>query len=319
MTKFLNRLAPPAPMTAWSIISWAIGLLDRIPYSLVALIARAATFTVFWRSGSVKLADWNSTLLLFANVYRVPLLPPTAAAYMSACLELGGSVLVLLGLMTRLSIFLLLGMVLVIQVFVMPNGWPDHIQWLGFMFILLARGPGALSLDALIRRAIAQGGRGSLRALPIVLGAIMLVSGHTAHSQDMVSFATGGYASGLRTEAMMHKMDVNHDNMVSRKEWVAFQSKVFAMLDKKRTGEVDESEYLSVYSDVAAFATGGYASGLLTREMFKKIDSDGDGRISRREFMSYQLKIFDMLDTSRTHRGMLGPAQFFATGGSPAP
>jgi hypothetical protein len=69
---------------------------------------------------------------------------------------------------------------------------------------------------------------------------------------------------------------------------------------------------------VAAFATGGYASGLLTPEMFKKIDADGDGKISRREFISYQLKIFDMMDTSRTHKGMLGPAQFFATGGSPA-
>jgi putative oxidoreductase len=159
VTKFANKLAPPSPLTVWSAISWLIALLDAIPYSLIALIARAATFTVFWRSGTVKLADWNSTLLLFANVYRVPVLPPQAAAYISASLELGGSVLVLLGLMTRLSVFLLLGMVLVIQVFVMPNGWPDHIQWLGFMFILLARGPGVLSLDALIRRAIAQSAR----------------------------------------------------------------------------------------------------------------------------------------------------------------
>jgi Ca2+-binding EF-hand superfamily protein len=156
-------------------------------------------------------------------------------------------------------------------------------------------------------------------ATSIALGAIILVSALTAHSQDMASFATGGYASGLQTKAVMHRMDVNHDNMVSRKEWVAFQRKVFAMLDKHRTGEVDESEYMSAYPDVAAFATGGYASGLLTREMFRKIDADGDGKISRREFLSYELKIFDMMDTSRTHKGMLGPAQFFATGGSPAP
>jgi len=155
-------------------------------------------------------------------------------------------------------------------------------------------------------------------ATSIVLGAIMLASALTVHSQDMVSFATGGYASGLQTKAMMHKMDVNHDDMVSRKEWVAFQSRVFAMLDKHKTGEVDVSEYMGAYPDVAAFATGGYASGLLTREMFRKIDADGDGRISRREFLGYQLKIFDMMDTSRTHKGMLAPAQFFATGGSPA-
>ncbi len=29
---------------------------------------------------------------------------------------------------------------------------PDHIQWVAFMFILLARGPGRISLDAVIER-----------------------------------------------------------------------------------------------------------------------------------------------------------------------
>lgn len=143
--------------TVCSLTSRAIGLLDAIPYSLVALLARAATFTVFWRSGMVKLASWDSTLLLFANVYRVPVLPPDVAAYMAASLELGGSVLILLGLLTRVSVILLTGMVFVIQIFVMPNGWPDHIQWLAFMFILLARGPGLISLDALIWRFTRQG------------------------------------------------------------------------------------------------------------------------------------------------------------------
>jgi putative oxidoreductase len=132
----------------------AIELLNAIPYSVIAVVARAATFSVFWRSGTQKLSDWNSTLLLFANEYRVPLLPPHVAAYMAASLELAGSVLVLLGLMTRVSVFLLLGMVLVIQIFVYPSAWPDHIQWLAFMLVLLARGPGALSLDALIDKAV---------------------------------------------------------------------------------------------------------------------------------------------------------------------
>ena len=58
--------------------------------------------------------------------------------------------MILLGLATRLSVLALLGMVSVIQVFVYPMAWPDHIQWLAFMFILLARGPGKFSLDAVI-------------------------------------------------------------------------------------------------------------------------------------------------------------------------
>jgi len=148
----VNNTAASAGLTVWNAIPRGIALLDSIPYSLIALVARAATFTVFWRSGTVKLADWNSTLLLFANEYRVPVLPPHVAAYMAASLELGGSVLVLLGLLTRVSVLLLTGMVLVIQTFVYPSAWPDHLQWFAFMIILLARGPGRISLDELVWR-----------------------------------------------------------------------------------------------------------------------------------------------------------------------
>lgn len=130
----------------------AIGLLNSIPYSVIALVARVATFSVFFRSGTQKLSDWSATLMLFQNEYHVPVLPPHVAAYMAAGMELGGSVLILVGLATRLSVLALLGMVLVIQTFIYPEAWPDHIQWLAFMFILLARGPGQLSLDALIAR-----------------------------------------------------------------------------------------------------------------------------------------------------------------------
>lgn len=91
----------------------------------------------------------------------------------------------------------------------------------------------------------------------IVFGAIMLVCACPVYSDDMASFATGGYASGLRTKTMMHKIDTNHDRMISRDEWLAFQNKVFAMLDRNNTGKVDETEYLRGYPALASFATGG--------------------------------------------------------------
>lgn len=138
--------------TPWALADRAIALLNAVPYSAIALIARAATFSVFFRSGTQKLSDWNATLMLFENEYHVPVLPPHVAAYIAAGLELGGSVLILLGLATRFSVLALLGMVLVIQTVIYPEAWPDHIQWLAFMFILLARGPGKLSLDALLER-----------------------------------------------------------------------------------------------------------------------------------------------------------------------
>ena len=138
--------------TSTSLLARCRAWLDAIPYSLVALVARAATFVVFWRSGSVKLDDWAGTITLFEDEYKVPLLPPTIAAYMATAMELGGSSLVLVGLGTRAVTLALLGMVTVIQLLVYPEAWPTHIQWLAFMLILVARGPGAISLDALLCR-----------------------------------------------------------------------------------------------------------------------------------------------------------------------
>ncbi len=58
----------------------AIALLNAIPYSVIALVARAATFSVFFRSGTQKLSDWSATRMLFENEYHVPVLPPHGAA-----------------------------------------------------------------------------------------------------------------------------------------------------------------------------------------------------------------------------------------------
>ena len=135
----------------------ALGWLERIPYSLIALVARFAAFIVFWRSGAVKLDDWAGTLSLFETEYRVPLIPSNLAAYLSAGLELGGSVLILAGLGTRVVAAAFLGMIAVIQVFIYPEAWPTHIQWVAFLLLLLARGPGAVSLDTLIVRLMRKG------------------------------------------------------------------------------------------------------------------------------------------------------------------
>lgn len=136
------------------VLDTARSWLERIPYSVIALVARLATAVVFWRSGSVKLDDWAGTLTLFEDEYKVPLIPPHFAAYAATAMELGGAVLMLLGLGTRAVALAYIGMIAVIQIFVYPNAWPTHIQWLAFLLLLAARGPGALSLDALIARRL---------------------------------------------------------------------------------------------------------------------------------------------------------------------
>jgi EF hand len=136
-------------------------------------------------------------------------------------------------------------------------------------------------------------------------------------ADDMASFATGGYARGLHSEKLMHKIDTNGDGMVSKDEWIAYQEKIFATLDKNKTGTLDAKTFVDPNGgELVTFATGGYARGLRTKAMMHKIDTDGDGTISHDEYITYQTKIFDMMDTSTAHKGMLGPQEMFATGGA---
>jgi len=126
--------------------------LDRIPYSLLAIPLRVAVATVFWNSGTTKLADWSATLALFEDEYKLPLLPPDVAAYLSASIELSTPVLLVLGFLTRPAAFVLLGMTTIIEVFVYPLAWPTHIQWAAMLLVLLCRGAGTVSIDHWIWR-----------------------------------------------------------------------------------------------------------------------------------------------------------------------
>jgi len=128
-------------------------LAERIPYSLIALTSRFAVADVFWRSGQTKVNGFSireETFYLFREEYKVPLLPPDVAAYLSAIGEHVFPVLLFLGLASRLSALGLFGMTLVIQLFVVPGGWPEHILWFSLLTLIIARGPGAISLDHLI-------------------------------------------------------------------------------------------------------------------------------------------------------------------------
>lgn len=129
-------------------------LLQSVPYALLALPLRAAVATVFWSSGTTKLASWDTTLALFADEYKLPLVPPEIAAPLAASIELTTPMLLILGLFTRGAALVLLGMTTVIEVFVYPQAWPTHIQWAAMLLVLLCRGPGVVSLDHLIAKRL---------------------------------------------------------------------------------------------------------------------------------------------------------------------
>ena len=130
----------------------ALAALDRIPYGLVALLPRAALAHIYWNAGYTKILNFQATLYLFSHMYKVPLLPPTVAAYLATAIELTTPWLLVTGVFTRIAAFVLLGETLVIEIFVMPNAWPDHLIWTALLVPLIAYGPGKLSFDHFVRR-----------------------------------------------------------------------------------------------------------------------------------------------------------------------
>jgi putative oxidoreductase len=78
------------------------------------------------------------------------------AAAISATFEVGCSVLLLLGLGTRLAVLPLIGMIMTIQLFVYPEAWSEHLVWGSILLFLLTRGGGAIAVDRLIVRALSR-------------------------------------------------------------------------------------------------------------------------------------------------------------------
>jgi len=136
----------------------AMALLDRFPPSILQLMFRIAIAAVFWSSGLTKIASWDTTIALFRDEYMMPLLPPEIAAIMSATFELSCSVLIAVGLATRIATLPLLGMTFVIEVFVYPEYWTQHLMWASVLLFLLTKGPGVFSLDYYVERILRMKG-----------------------------------------------------------------------------------------------------------------------------------------------------------------
>jgi putative oxidoreductase len=129
--------------------------LQQFPLSILQLAMRLGIAAVFFNSGLIKINSWEFTVLLFRNEYRVPLLDPVLAAQVATALEVSVPVLIAIGFATRLATLPLLGMVAVIQIFVFPNAWSEHLMWSSILLFLLTRGPGTLSIDHFVSRSSA--------------------------------------------------------------------------------------------------------------------------------------------------------------------
>ena len=132
--------------------------LEAVPTWGNGLLCRWGIAAVFWRSGQTKVHDFfvinDSTYDLFKDEYKVPLLPPETAAVLATVSEHLFSVLLVIGLASRLSAGALFFMTLVIEIFIYPDSWPDHLMWAAAMVYVILRGPGKMSLDHLIAKRV---------------------------------------------------------------------------------------------------------------------------------------------------------------------
>jgi len=123
----------------------------------VDLAARLWLADIFWKSGLTKIANWQTTQMLFNFEYHVPLLPPNVAAVLATSVELGGSVLLASGLASRFgtaALFILNFTAAISYPDLSESGLRDHIFWGILLTLFFFHGPGKLSVDHWLRRKL---------------------------------------------------------------------------------------------------------------------------------------------------------------------
>ena len=122
---------------------------------LLDLGIRLYVANVFWQSGLTKLASFDTTVALFTDEYKVPLLSPELAAASAIVVELVFPALLALGLSGRLAAGVLF-VFNIIAVVSYPDlneiGIKDHLYWGILLLVPLLHGPGRLSIDHLVRK-----------------------------------------------------------------------------------------------------------------------------------------------------------------------
>ena len=143
-----------------------------VPYALVALGLRFVMARVIFLSGQTKIEGpqiplnlhdlsfsvvlpagvKDTTFQMFETQYANLPMPPTVAAYLFSYAEFVLPICLILGFATRLSALALLVLTVLVSVYVMPDAlWTTHVYWFSIFMVLMTVGPGAISIDHLIR------------------------------------------------------------------------------------------------------------------------------------------------------------------------
>jgi putative oxidoreductase len=146
-------------MSLWNRIT---GMLSgTVVESIALLLTRVALAGIFWRSYKTKVEEgtWftinDTQYFLFENEFTGLPLSADLAVPLTTYAEFLFPVLLVIGLFSRFSAAALMVMALVIQLFVFPT-WDHFFGWditvLALGAIIVSRGPGLFSLDAILGR-----------------------------------------------------------------------------------------------------------------------------------------------------------------------
>ena len=150
--------APRSSSLIASAIDKLVAICSVVPYALVALGLRLIIARIFFLAGQTKIAGPATPIALFNRdgdfVITLPaeIKPSTFELFLFTYAEFVLPVCLVLGFATRLSALALLVMTVLVQVYVMPEAlWTTHVYLFAILMVLMSVGPGAISLDALVR------------------------------------------------------------------------------------------------------------------------------------------------------------------------
>ncbi|MEY2701288.1 MAG: hypothetical protein RIQ52_2043 [Pseudomonadota bacterium] len=127
-------------------------------YPLVDAAIRWYLARIFLLSGWSKVSDWSSTLYLFENEYRVPLLSPFVAAISASACELMLGAMLFVGFFTRFSalgLFILNGVAVLSYYDTLKastSALHDHLEWGLLLAGILVSARSGWRLDHYFRR-----------------------------------------------------------------------------------------------------------------------------------------------------------------------
>jgi len=140
--------------SAMDVVARLLRALERWVGPWLDLLLRLQLAQTFFVSAVVKLANWDHALYLSAHEYPVAWMDPVTAAYVGIGIEFGGAILLALGLATRAAAFSMATLALVVQYnYLALDGNLLQAALFGW---LVVRGAGAVSLDHLMSRGLAD-------------------------------------------------------------------------------------------------------------------------------------------------------------------